>query len=73
MKKILQHGYDKFHTYCEKCGCYFAYELSDVDYHYIDCPECSYHNSHNIKNQVPPEIWNDLMSEDWVVTDDPAK
>jgi hypothetical protein len=78
MKKVLQHGYDKFATTCKKCGCYFAYELSDVDYgHYVKCPECSYDNRHGIcdiaTDTVTPGFWKELVSDTWTVKDYPIK
>lgn len=73
MKKVLRHGYDKFNAECEKCGCHFAYELSDIEHHYIECPECSYPHRHKMINLVSPDLYNKFMSDDWVVEDYPAR
>ena len=74
MKKVLQHGYDKFTTSCKKCGCFFAYELSDVDpHHFIECPECAYINKHESTNIASPDFWKEFMSDAWAVKDYPVK
>ena len=73
MKKVLTHGYDKFQNNCKRCGCHFVYELSDVEYHYIECPECSYPNRHEMTNLIPPNLYNEFMSDDWVVKDYPVR
>lgn len=52
MIKILEKGYSKFKTWCDKCNCTFEYELTDVyynkekDIHYVNCPECNHENDH---------------------------
>lgn len=53
-KKILKGAYTKFRVYCEKCGCEYEYELSDLEwcsngvreYWGTSCPDCEYPTPH---------------------------
>lgn len=60
MKKIIRHGYGRYHAICDHCTCHFTYELEDVCYRfdaagivesmYVTCPECGlacYHDTSN--------------------------
>lgn len=57
MKKIIRHGYGRYHNICEHCTCHFTYELEDVDAEgHVTCPECdhvcehsSFHPDHDSK------------------------
>lgn len=73
MKKVDRHGWDKYLTVCNKCGCTFAYELSDVfgENNYlgeqlVTCPECEYQTPHNYLNVCPSDVWDVYMADGYV-------
>lgn len=41
MKKVIEHGYQKYTVICSRCGCHFSYELSDIKDDRVSCPDCS--------------------------------
>lgn len=50
MKTILKSGFKSFVASCNKCGCKFKYELSDIDTGFVNCPECDNDVFHSINN-----------------------
>jgi len=41
MKKVIEHGYNRYHGKCSRCNCIFEYELVDVDNNgNVTCPDC---------------------------------
>lgn len=50
MKITLKSGFKSFVATCNKCGCRFKYELSDIDTGFVNCPECDNDVFHSINN-----------------------
>lgn len=40
MIEVIKHGKTKFATTCPNCGCEFIYEIEDVNFGRITCPDC---------------------------------
>ena len=58
MKKIIKGAFQRFLTDCEKCGCSFEYELTDLardrhDNPAVECPRCGYFTPHYGENGLP--------------------
>ena len=47
MIKVIEHGYNKYHTSCRNCNCYFEYELEDIQHNEVECPDCKNKCGHN--------------------------
>lgn len=53
MIKIIKPGKKEFTAICDKCGCEFTYELSDLSLNnYVPCPECHYGYLHLFQGQI---------------------
>lgn len=40
MKKIIKPGKKTFKTICPQCACEFSYELEDLRFGNLNCPDC---------------------------------
>lgn len=47
MIKIIKHGYVKYMCTCYQCGCWFEYELEDIEDGFVKCPDCGVLCSHS--------------------------
>lgn len=50
MKTVIKHGYVIYRTTCNTCGCYFSYELGDIEKGVVTCPDCGNMCSHHQSN-----------------------
>lgn len=52
MIKVIEHGYKKYQTSCDRCECRFEYEIDDVNSKgVVQCPDCKndcYHTTLNV-------------------------
>lgn len=46
MKKIIKPGKKEFVAICPTCGCQFKYEISDVSFNSVQCPDCFHFVGH---------------------------
>lgn len=46
MIKVIKHGKKEFTATCNTCGCKFTYELPDIIYGVVICPDCGNSVSH---------------------------
>lgn len=53
MIKIIKPGKKEFTVTCDKCGCVFSYELSDLGPSGVTCPECGKYIYHTLKVDRP--------------------
>lgn len=60
MKTIIKEGDTAFETECQKCGCYFRYDLIDVTGRVVSCPQCGEYCAHNVKNAVRTGEMDDI-------------
>jgi len=60
MKTIIKEGDTAFETECQKCGCYFRYELIDVVVSGVYCPQCGGYCVHDVKNAVRTGEMDDI-------------
>lgn len=53
--KVIKHGPKKFRIICPNCGCEFEYEIEDVEYGHVECPDCKKSVQHPNQNeyQIP--------------------
>lgn len=53
MIKIIKPGKKEFTVTCDKCGCVFSYELSDIYISGVTCPECGKYVTHILEVDRP--------------------
>ena len=56
---------------CNKCGCKFQYEYTDLDAalpNKIKCPECGELNLHVVKDDDKPPVMNDRLAPEYFKT-----
>ncbi len=58
MIKIIEHGYKRYYANCDKCKCYFSYDINDLDDKgQISCPDCGckvphFSNNYDMTSQI---------------------
>lgn len=53
MITIIKPGKKEFEATCPKCGCQFKYEITDIYYYFVYCPECNEKYYHPSQINIP--------------------
>lgn len=51
MIKIIEQGDKQFIMRCPQCNCLFSYEISDLYYSSVNCPNCGKSLDHNAREK----------------------
>ena len=63
---VIKHGKELFKATCPICGCEFTYQAEDLTEdcfrnHYVECPDCGTHISHNYEAKKKEITWQKFI------------